>query len=328
MKAILWTKYGPPDGLQLQEVEKPAPADHEVLVRIYAATATAGDCEMRSLKFPLLLGLPLRLYTGFRKPERIRILGQELAGVIEAVGKDVRRFQVGDAVFGALGFGMGAYAEYICLPETPSEMGGVLALKPANMSFAESAAVPVGSLNALHFLRKANLRSGESVLINGAGGSIGTIAVQLARHYGAEVTAVDSTHKLEMLREIGASTSIDYTQEDFAKRGQQYDVIFDIAGKGSFARSIRSLKPNGRYLMAYPGLLQTIGGRLVSMTSGKKVTGGTASYRLEHLESIKALIETGKIKAVIDRTYPLAETADAHRYVETGQKKGNVVITC
>jgi NADPH:quinone reductase-like Zn-dependent oxidoreductase len=327
MKAIVWTKYGPPDVLQLQEVEKPAPKEDEVLIRIYATTAFAGDCELRSLKLPIYYGLPLRIYNGLRKPTRITILGQELAGEIEAAGKDIKRFKEGDQVFGTPGFSMGAYAEYKCLPEEPGEMDGVLAIKPANMSYEEAAAVPVGGLEALHYLRKGNIQKGQKVLINGAGGSIGTFAVQLAKYYGAEVTAVDSTGKLDMLRSIGADHVVDFTQEDFTKSGQAYDVIFDVVGKSSFSGSIRSLKQNGRYLMANPGLSQMVRGRWTSGISDKEVISGSVSYNTENLVTLKELIEAGKIKTVIDRRYPLEQTAEAHRYVETGNKKGNVVIT-
>jgi NADPH:quinone reductase-like Zn-dependent oxidoreductase len=327
MKAIVWTKYGPPDVLQLKEVEKPTPKEDEVLIRIVATTVTAGDCETRSLKFPLLLWLLMRIYVGLRKPKRITILGQELAGEIESVGKDVKLFKEGDQVFAATGFGMGAHAEYICLPEEPEEIEGVLASKPSNMTYEEAAAVPVGGLNALHFLRKGNIQSGQKVLINGAGGSIGTFAIQLAKYFEAEVTGVDSTGKLDMLRSIGADQVIDYTQQDFTKSGQIYDVIFDVVGKSSFSRSIRSLKQYGRYLLAYPGLSQMVRGLWTSMRSSKKVIGGNASYRPEDLIFLKELIEAGKIKTVIDRRYPLEQTAEAHRYVEKGHKKGNVVIT-
>ncbi|KYK35770.1 MAG: NAD(P)-dependent alcohol dehydrogenase [Theionarchaea archaeon] len=322
MKAIVWTKYGPPDVLQLREVEKPTPKDNEVLIRIHATTVTAGDCEMRSLKFPILLRLPLRIYNGLRKPKKITILGQELAGEIKSVGKDVKLFKKGDQVFAATDFGFGAYAEYKCLPED-----GVLAIKPANMTCEEAAAVPVGGLNALHFLRKGNIQSGQKVLINGAGGSIGTIAVQLAKLFEAEVTGVDSTRKLDMLRSIGADQVIDYTQEDFTKSDETYDAIFDVVGKGSFSGCIRSLKKKGIYLLGNPALSRSVRGRWTSMTSSKKVIGGTASYKTEDLIFLKELIEAGKIKSVIDRRYPLEQIPDAHRYVETGHKKGNVVIT-
>jgi len=321
MKAIVWTKYGPPDVLELKEVAKPTPKDNEVLIRIYAATVTAGDCELRSLKFPLLLQLLMRIGFGFRRP-RIKILGMDLAGEIESVGKDVKLFKKGDQIFASTGFSFGAYAEYVCLPSTY-----VMAIKPTNMTYEEAAAVPTGGLNALHFLRKGNIQSGQKVLINGAGGSIGTIAVQLAKSFGAEVTGVDSTGKLDMLRSIGADQVIDYAQEDFTKSRKTYDVIFDIVGKGSFSGCIRSLKKKGIYLLANPGLSSSVRGRWISMTSSKKVIVEMASYRIEDLIILKELIEAEKIKSVIDRGYPLEQTVEAHRYVETGHKKGNVVIT-
>lgn len=328
MKAIVWTKYGSPDVLQCKEVEKPTPRDDEVLVKVHAATVTAGDCEMRRLKFPLFLSLPIRIYVGLRKPTRITILGMELAGEIEAVGKDVTRFKQGDRVFGTGGFGMGAYAEYVCLPVEPDETEGALAKLPGKLSYEEVAAVSVGGLEALHFLRQGNLQSGQKILINGAGGSIGTFAVQLAKHYfGAEVTAVDSTGKLDMLRLIGADHVIDYTREDFTKSGQTYDAIFDVVGRSSFSRSIKSLKQNGYYLIGNPRLLPMIRGLWVSKTSNKKVIFETAKQKAEDLIFLANLIEAGKIKTVIDRRYSLEQVPEAHRYVETGQKKGNVVLT-
>jgi NADPH:quinone reductase-like Zn-dependent oxidoreductase len=322
MKAIVWTKYGPPEVLQLKEVEKPSPKDNEVLIRIEATTVTAGDCELRSFKLPILFWIILRLYMGLRKPRRTRILGMELAGEIEAVGKDVKHFSKGDQVFAASGFRFGAYAEYLCLPST-----AVMALKPATMTYEEAAAVPVGGLEALYFLRKGNIQSGQKVLINGAGGSIGSFAVQLAKSFAAEVTGVDSTAKLDMLRSIGADHVIDYTQEDFTQNGQTYDVIFDVVGKSPFSRSIKSLKPNGRYLLANAGLLQMVRGRWISRVSRKKVMLGASTNKTEDLVFLKALIEAGTIKSVIDRRYPLEQIVEAHRYVDTGQKMGNVVIT-
>lgn len=324
MKAIVWTKYGPPDGLQLRDVEKPAPKDNEVLIKIHATTVTAGDCEMRSMTIPILFRLPLRLYAGFQKPHRITILGQELAGEIEAVGKDVTRFKQGDAVFATTGFGFGAYAEYICLSEK-TDMG-VLAIKPVNMSYDEAACVPTGALEALHFLRQANIQPGEKVLVYGAGGSIGTFAVQLAKTYGAEVTAVDKGTKLEMLRSIGADHVIDYTREDFTRNKNSYDVIFDVPGKSAVIKSINALKPNGRYALVNPGLFQMLLGPWLRI-SQKQIMIGTGSQKTEDLIFIKQLIEAGKIKSIIDRRYPLEQTAEAHRYAETGQKKGNLIIT-
>lgn len=321
MKAIVWTKYGSADGLHLQEVAKPTPKDNEVLIRTRAATVSAGDCEVRSLKFPIYFQIALRGMFGIINP-RDKILGQELAGDVEAVGKDVTRFKVGDPVFGSPGLDFGAYAEYICLAETTA-----IITKPSNMTYEEAAGMPIGGLEALYFLRQGNIQAGQKVLINGAGGSIGTVAVQLAKSYGAEVTAVDSGGKMEMLRSIGADHVMDYTREDFTQNGETYDVIFDVVGKSSFSGSVQSLKPNGRFLLGNAGLPQIIRGRWVAMTSGKKVITGTANHNIDDLISLKELIEAGKIKAVIDRRYPLEQMAEAHRYVETGQKKGNVVIT-
>jgi NADPH:quinone reductase-like Zn-dependent oxidoreductase len=326
MKAIIWTKYGPPDVLQLKDATKPTPKDNEVLVRIHATTVTAGDCEQRNLQLPFWHALPLRAYVGFKRPMRIIILGMELAGEIESVGKDVKRFKDGDQVFASTGFvSMGTCVEYKCLPEEPE--GGALALKPANMTYEEATTVPVGGHEALCFLRQGNIKSGEKVLINGAGGTIGTFAVQLAKYYRAEVTGVESTKKLDMLRSIGADHVIDYTQEDFTKNGETYDFILDVVGKSSYSGSIRSLNRNGRYLIADPGPSQIVRGRWTSRTSSKKVIFGAAHPKTEDLIFLKELIEAGKIKSVIDRSYPLEQTAEAHRYVEQGHKKGHVVIT-
>ena len=324
MKAMVLTKFGPPDVLQLQEVAKPAPKDHEVLIRIYATTVTAGDCQLRSLKLPIWLRLPIQIYVGYIRRGNM-IIGQELAGEIEAVGKEVTRFRQGDQVFAWTGLGLGAYAEYKCLPED-----GVLAIKPATMTYEEAAALPVGGLEAVYFLRRGNIQSGQKVLIHGAGGSIGTFAIQLAKYFGADVTGVDSTGKLDMLRSIGADQVIDYTQADFTKNGETYDVIFDVVGKSSFSRSIRSLTHNGRYLLGNPRLSQRIRGRWTSRRSSKKVIPWKARAASEYIEDInflKELIEAGKIQSVIDRCYPFEQTAEAHRYVDTGHKKGNVVIT-
>ncbi len=327
MKAVVWTKYGPPEVLQLQEVAKPTPKDKEVLIRIYATTVTAGDCELRRLKLPLGLSLPIRALVGLIRLIRPRpiILGQELAGEIEAVGKEATRFRKGDQIFGWSGLRLGAYAEYKCLPED-----GVLAIKPSNMTYEEAAVLPVGGLEAVHFMRNGTIQSGQKVLINGAGGSIGTFAVQLAKYFGAEVTGVDSTEKLDMLRLIGADHVIDYTREDFTQNGETYEVIFDVVGKSSFSRSVRSLAHNGRYLLGNPRLSQRVRGQWTSLRSSKKVipyTARTAGEYTADLHFLKELIEAGKIKSVIDRRYPLEQIAEAHRYVDTGQKKGNVVIT-
>jgi NADPH:quinone reductase-like Zn-dependent oxidoreductase len=325
MKAIVWTKYGPPDGLQLREVAKPVPKENQVLIRVHAATVSAGDSDLRRMKMPLALRLPLRLFVGLRKPKRVTILGQELAGEIEATGKDVKRFKVGDQVVGWTGIGLGAYAEYKCLSET-----GVLEIKPSNLTYEEAATLAVGGLEAAYFIRRGKIRRGEKVLVFGAGGSIGTYAVQLAKYFGAEVTAVDSAVKLDMLRSIGADHVVDYKREDFTRRGETYDVIFDVIGKSSFSRSIRVLAPNGRYLMSNPPPLHMIRGRWTSGGNGKKVipwASRSASETADDFAFLREVIEAGKLKPVIDRCYPFEQTAEAHRYADTGRKKGNIVIT-
>lgn len=326
MRAVVWTAYGPPDVLQLQEIPKPIPKDGEVLIRVHATTVTAGDCELRSLNLPLMLSLPMRAYAGIQKPKRKKILGQEFAGTIEAVGKDVRRFDVGDEVFGMPGFGSGGYAEYLCLPEHPKEMEGVLTTKPSDISFQEAAAIPLGGLESLHYLRKANIQPGHKVLVIGAGGSIGTFAVQLAKHFGAEVTAVDSTDKLEMLRSIGADHVIDYTREDFDTGGVVYDTVFDVVGKTSLARGMKVLNDAGTYLMANPRVSKMIRGRVASRGTSKTIVSGNVRYGSEQLDDLKGFVEAGDVRIVIDRTYNLEETTEAHRYVETGRKAGNVII--
>jgi NADPH:quinone reductase-like Zn-dependent oxidoreductase len=324
MKAIVMSKFGPPEVLQLKQVAKPVPKDNEVLIKVHATTAFAGDCELRSLKLPVEFRLPVWVYLSFIKPRPI-ILGQELAGEIEAVGKAVRQFKAGDQVFGTTGFGLGAYAEYKCMPATPSSLGGALALKPANLTYAEAAAVPVGALEALHFVRATNIRSGERVLINGAGGSIGTMVIQMAKRRGAEVTAVDSPEKLAMLRATGADQVIDYTQDDFTRGGQTYDVIIDVVGKSSVPQSLSVLRENGRYYLGNPSLAQRLRARWTA-TGSNRVLHGSSSQRAEDLAHLRGLIEARQLRPVIDRSYPLEHMADAHRYVDQGHKKGNVAV--
>ncbi len=320
MKAIIWTKYGPPEVLQLKEVEKPVPRDNEVLIKVFAATVTPGDCEIRRFEIHILFWLPLRLYFGIRKP-RIPILGMEVAGEIESVGKDVSGFKIGDQVFGGTGFQFGAYAEYVCIRDS-----GLLTLKPKGISYEEAATIPTGGLNALHYIRKADIQPGQKMLINGAGGCFGTYAVQLAKNLGSEVTAVDSSEKLDLLRALGADHVIDYTQEDFWKNGKYYDIIFDVVGKGSVSLAMKSLTPNGRYILATPWVIPVLQGLWSSITSGKKFIFALAKESPEDLNFFKELIDTGKVKPVIDKHYPLEKMEEAHRYVEEGTKTGHVVI--
>ena len=320
MRAIVATGYGAADVLQLTEVEKPRPKDNEILVRVRAAPVSAGDIRMRSFSVPPMLWLPARLALGISKP-RQPIYGMELAGDVEAVGKDVRRFKVGDQVFAStLEHQFGAHAEYKCLPED-----GAVAAKPRQMSYAEAATLAIGAHTALHFLKAGQIQPGQKVLINGASGSVGTYAVQLAKYFGAHVTGVCSTRNMALVQSLGADQVIDYTHVDFSRTGETYDIIFDAVGTTTFAHCNHALKPNGYYLhtVLAGAALQ---GRWYALTTGKHVVGGTAAPRSEALAFLAELGETGRLKPVIDRCYALEEIADAHRYVETGRKQGNVVI--
>lgn len=324
MKAILHTRFGPPDELRLKEIDKPAPRDNEVLIKIHATSVTSTDCNVRNFTFvPGVFQLPARLFMfGVFKP-RINILGIDLAGEIEAVGKDVERFKEGDQVFGTPGMTFGAHAEYTCVPED-----GVLTIKPANMAWEEAAPIFLGASTALFYLRdKGNIQAGHKTLIYGASGAIGTYAVQLAKYFGAEVTGVCSTTNLEMVKSLGADKVLDYTQEDYTESGETYDLILDAVGKTSFSRCKKSLKQKGIFLPVVMNLKELVQIIWTSMTGGKKVKGGVAGESVEDLDFFKELIEAGKLKPVIDRNYPLEKTAEAFRYVEKGHKKGNVVIT-
>lgn len=326
MKAVVWTRYGSPDSLILQKVEMPVPAEDEILVRIHATTVTAGDCEMRRLELPLMLSFPVRLYAGILKPKRLTILGQELAGEVEEVGSRVTEYRKGDQVFGTTGFRFGGYAEYICLPAEPDDAQGVLAPKPTNLSYEESAAVPTAGLEALHYIRNANLQPGESVMIIGAGGSIGTFSIQLAKHFGAEVTAVDSTTKLDLMRSLGADRVIDYTKQDYMSDDGSYDLIIDVVGGRSVVQRMKLLKQGGIYYLAYAGLSHVLLALWNSLTGGKKLSIQSATQKKEDLDFLRELIEAGELKTVIGRTFPLEQVAEAHRYVEGGGKLGNVAI--
>jgi NADPH:quinone reductase-like Zn-dependent oxidoreductase len=321
MKAVVYEKYGPPDVLQLKEVEKPRPKENEVLIKTRATTVSSADWRVRSLDVPVGFGLISRLVLGVRTP-RQPILGTELAGEIEAIGKDVRKFKVGDQVFAFSGVGLGCHAEYKCMPED-----GAVALKPPNLTFEEAAAISFGGTTAVDFFRRGNLRSGERVLVNGASGAVGTAAVQLARHFGADVTGVCGTENMELVRSLGAAHVIDYTQEDFARNDETYDVIVDTAGTASFSRCKDSLRKGGRLLKILGGLPDMLWIPWVSLTSSKKIIAGPASERAEDLRFLAKLAEAGEFRPVIDRRYPFEQIVEAHRYVDTGHKKGSVVIT-
>lgn len=329
MKAIVYTEYGSPDVLQLKDVDKPLPKDTEILIRVYATPINYGDLIARNFShispgefnMPAPLWLPSRLGFGFTRPKN-HILGSELAGEIEAVGKDVKKFKLGDQVFAYPGMKMGANAEYVCMPED-----GTVAIKPANMTYEEASTIPYGAIMALSLLGKANIQPGQKVLINGASGGIGSLAVQIARYFGAEVTGVCSTPRMDYVKSLGADKVIDYTKEDFTRNGETYDLIFDVLGRSSFSRSKNSLKPSGILLYASFKMRQLFDMLWTSRSSGKRVICAMASEKAEDLIFIKKLVEAGKIKTVIDKCFPLELTAEAHKYVEKGLKKGNVVIT-
>ncbi len=330
MKAIVCAKYGPPEVLQLKEVVKPIPKDNEVLIRVYATSVNFGDLMARNFKavsprkfnMPFLLWLLAKISFGLSKP-KITILGSELAGEIEAVGKDVTKFKVGDQVFAHVGMNMGAYAEYVCMPES-----GTVTLKPVNLSYEEASTLPYGAVMATSLIGKANIQRGQRVLINGASGGIGWMAVQLAKYFGAEVTGVCGTPRLEFVKSLGTDKVIDYIKEDFTQNGETYDLIFDILGRSSFPKIKRSLKPNGTYLLASfktKALLQML---WTSLTGSKqKVICAFANETPESLIFVKKLVEEGKVKAIVDKSFPMERAAEAHRYVEQGRKQGNVVIT-
>lgn len=320
MKAIVYTKYGPPDVLQLKEVEKPVPEKNEILIKIKATTVTAGDIRSRSFTVPRSVWLPARITLGFSQPKK-QILGMELAGEVELVGKEVKRFKEGDQVFAATQVGFGSYAEYICLPED-----GPVSIKPSNITYEEAAAIPIGARTALFFLRKANVQSGQNVLVYGASGSVGSYAVQLSKYFGAKVTGVCSNANLELVKSLGADKVIDYTAKDFSTTDETYDVIFEAVNKSLFSDCIKLLKQAGIYINVVEPL-PSIRMLWTKLTSNKKlILGQNSPETFEALEFLKELVEMGRIKAVIDKYYAFEEIVEAHRYVEKGHKKGNVVI--
>lgn len=320
MKAICLSRYGTPDVFEPRTLDKPEPGQDEVLVRIHVATVTPGDCETRRFQFPFWAWVPLRLYMGVVRPRR-PVIGMEFSGVVEAAGRGVTRFKAGDAVFGGTGLPFGTYAEYRCHPAAAA-----LALKPDGVSHAEAATLGVCGLNALHYVRKGLMKPGDRVLINGAAGCFGTYAVQLAKHFGAEVTGVDSADKFDTLRRLGADHVIDFRREDFTRTGARYDVILEVAGQASYSGCLRSLNRGGRLVLANPWFLQMLRAPLTSLATDKKVTFAFCQDRAEDLEYLAKLMAAGTLKAVIDRRYPLEQVAEAHRYVESGAKVGHVVV--
>jgi NADPH:quinone reductase-like Zn-dependent oxidoreductase len=324
MKAIICTAYGSPEVLKLKEVEKPQLKTDQILIRVHATTVSRADLEIRSFRFSGLISIPLRLYFGLFKP-RLRILGEDFSGVVEAVGKNETSFSVGDRVCGTSGIGLGAYAEYLCVGGVNAT--SVLAKIPEGMPFNEAAAVPYGGLEALGFLRKGNIQKDQKILIIGAGGSFGTYAVQLAKYFGSEVTAVDSGGKLEMLHAIGADHVIDYTIQDYTKLGEVFDLVFDVICKIPLEQHLRLLRPGGTCLLANPQDDHFWKGFRANRKKDKKVVFGVEGGSEEDLTFILELVATGKIKPIIDRIYTLEEMVEAHRYAETEQKKGNIVIT-
>lgn len=316
MKAIIYTQYGAPEVLQLKEVEKPSPKDNEILVRIKATAVNSGDWRLRKAD-----PFAVRLFFGLMKP-KLNILGSVFSGEVEGVGKAVKLFKEGDQVFGHMDMRLGAYAEYKCLPEN-----GTIALKPGSLTHAEAAVIPFGGVTALHFLKKAAIKSGQKVLINGASGAVGSAAVQLAKHFGALVTGVCSTANIDLVKSLGANNVIDYTKEDFTQNGEKYDVIFDSVNKVSFTSCIKSLNKSGLLILSAAGVPEMLKGFWSSMTSSKKVLTGVISHSAKDIAFLKELIENGKLKPVIDRSYSLEQMAEAHAYVEKGHKKGSVAIT-
>lgn len=320
MKAIVYERYGSPDVLQMKDIKKPTPKSNEVLIKIYATTVTSGDWRVRSLNVPSGFGLITRLVFGISKP-RQPVLGTELSGVVESIGDAVRKFKIGDQVFAFSDTSMGCHAEYKCMPEN-----GMVALKPARLSFDEAAALSFGGTTALDFLRRAKLQSGEKILINGASGGVGTAVVQLASYFGADVTGVCSTANQDLVASLGANHVFDYTKEDFTKNGKTYDVIVDTVGNAPFSRAKDSLTYNGRLLMVVAGLPDMLGIPWASITTSKKIIAGPVALRLEDLHFLAELAETGQFKPVMDRCYPFEQFVEAHRYVDTGRKKGNVSL--
>lgn len=326
MRRAVLTKWLDPKGFEIEEIEKPTPGDGEILIKVISSSVTAGDCEIRRLKLPLSLSLPIRLYGGWRKPDKLKVLGQEYSGAVEAIGKDVTNFKVRDEVFGTTGMGFGAYSQYIVRPSKPKDTQGVIAPKPKNLTFNEASVIPTAGMEALHYINSSGVNSGDKLLIVGAGGSIGTLTLQLAKSRGVNVTAIDRTEKIEMLKELGADRVIDYTRESLGDIKEKFDLIIDVVGKGTVIKNLKHLKRGGKYYLAFGQIYHLWLSLFVKIFNRKKLSIAASNQTLDELISLKDTAESGLIKAIIDRTFPLERTSDAHTYSDGGLKKGNIVI--
>lgn len=326
MKRVILAKWRDPESFTVEDIDKPTPEKSEILIKIKASSVTAGDCEIRKLKLPLGLSLPIRIYAGWKNPKRLKVLGQEFSGIVEQVGKDVTRFKVGDEVFGTTGFTFGAYSQYICRPAEPKDMQGVIDHKPINMTFEESSVIPTAGMEALHYLHKSSLKSGHKLLIIGAGGSIGTLTLQLAKSRGIEVTVVDREEKLDMLKALGSDRCIDCTDKDFWRSAYRFDLIIDVVGKKTVRKGLRLLKKGGDYYLAFAKISHLWFGLFVKLFLRKNLSVQASDQTPRELQALKNSVETGTIKPIIDQLYPLEDTAKAHSYADSGLKKGNIVI--
>jgi 2-desacetyl-2-hydroxyethyl bacteriochlorophyllide A dehydrogenase len=326
MQAVIWTRYGPPEVLQVKEIETPTPGPGQILVKVKAASVSAGDCEMRELQVAPYLNLALRGFFGFFRPSRIQILGQELAGEVVQIGPDVKNWQVGDRVFGTAGLKMGGYAQYILIEDVPDEMDGAIARIPPSLSFQQAAALPLGGMEALHFLRLADIQVGEKVLVIGGGGSIGTYGIQLAKNFGAEVTGVDRSDKFDLMSSLGADQTIDYTREDYSAKLGIYDAILDVVGKDRISRYLPYLKPGGHYLIVNPRLTDFFNKNRISRKMGKILIIGASNPNTQDLTHLAQLVESGQLTPVLDQQFELDDAVQAHHYAESGAKRGNLIL--
>lgn len=326
MRSVVLTKWKDPNGFKIEDLEKPNPGDTEILIKIVATSVTAGDCEIRRLELPLGLSFPIRIYAGWRKPERLKVLGQEFSGIIEQIGKDVTQFKVGDEVFGTTGITFGAYSQFICRPAEPNDTQGVISHKPKNLTFEEAAVLPTAGMEAFHYMDKSSLSQGQKLLIIGAGGSIGTLTLQLAKSKGVHVTVIDREEKVESLNNLGADRVVDYSKENIWKSDEKFDLIIDVVGKRTVLKSLRLLKKGGNYYLAFAKIAHLWLGLFTRLFLKKRLTVQAASQTTKELETLKDIVETGVLKPIVDKIFTLEEIAEAHVYADSGLKKGNISI--